>query len=212
MCQKNPTRISTETVSTRPQSRNFNDLNPQALESSGAFIETHQFLSKFKILTSKDHEKTHKIKEHISSYSKILHIGPNLHLPSKEEAEATLNTQNDSPENSENSKKYYRKKPETHKDMLTGNIKEHAESDISSNRSSIKPGMSFNDQIFDIKKQLADVHKKVIIGEDRISEEYMQNYELKLTVMMLQNKLEEIKDRNYERKICEAKCKSCVII
>lgn len=212
MYQKNPTRISTETVSTRPQSRAFNDLNSHTLESSTAFLETQHFSSKFKILTSQDHEKTHKIKQHISSYSKVLHIEPNLHLPSKEEAEATLNTQNDSPENSERSKQYYRKKAKTYKDMLGSSIKEHIESDMGSNRSSLKPGFSFNDQIFDIKKQLVEVHKKVVIGEDRISEKNIQNYELKLTIMMLQNKLEMIKERNSEKKICEAKCKSCVII
>ncbi|OMJ96330.1 hypothetical protein SteCoe_66 [Stentor coeruleus] len=212
MYKKNPTRISTETVSTRPHSLTSNDLSPHTLEFQTTFLETHQFSSKFKILTSQDHEKTHKIKDHISSCSKIIHIEPNLHLPSKEEAEITLNTQNDSPENIEKSKKYYRKKTKTYKNILGDSIKEHFESEISSNRSSLKPGLSFNDQVFDIKKQLAEVSKKVVMGEERISEKYLQNYELKLTIIMLQNKLEEIKEKNCEKKIFEAKCNSCVII
>lgn len=183
------------------------DTNLNIPDYPSNYQESHTHPSKPKNLQSSNSEKTYKItNENLSP-----HTEPNLHLPSGAKALVLLQTAKTTPEPHEITEKPHRRLFKKPAEIQTKNLKEQVESEISSIKSSPKPAYNLYDQIYDLKYKVANMQKRLILGEDRINEKSLENYGLKFTILKLHNQLERIKQKKIEKKVEESKCKKCCV-
>ncbi|OMJ65961.1 hypothetical protein SteCoe_37371 [Stentor coeruleus] len=169
--------------------------------------EFHTHPSKPKKLYPNKSEKTYKIINENTSP----HTEPNLYLPSGHKALVLLQSTTTTPEIHENTEKSHKRLLKKPAEIQTKNLKEKIESEISSIKSSPKHAYNLYDQIYDLKYKVANMQKRMILGEDKINEKSLENYGLKFTILKLHNQLEKIKQKKIEKKVEGSKCQKCSV-
>ncbi|OMJ65383.1 hypothetical protein SteCoe_38329 [Stentor coeruleus] len=183
------------------------DTNLNIPDNPSNYQESFAHPSKPKKLYSINNEKNYKItNENLSP-----HTEPNLHLPSGAKALVLLQSATTTPEPHEIIEKPQRRLLKKPAEIQTKNLKEQIESEISSIKSSPKPTYNLYDQVYDLKYKVANMQKRLILGEDKINEKSLENYELKFTILKLHNQLEKIKQKKIEKQVEESKCKKCCV-